>query len=71
MMSYNPDPDTGLLDVVKKVVRKAMKIASSEAAGIEVKSLGILNCVPDSDLKLGKEIVPKFIRDLNLRFIMS
>jgi len=64
MMSDNPNPDKGILNVVKKVVRKAMKIASSEATGIEVEPLWILNCFPYPNLKLSKEIVSKFIRDL-------
>ena len=64
VMSDNPDPDICLLNVVKKMVREAMKVASSEAAGIEVEALWILNCVADSNLKLRKEVVPKIIRDL-------
>jgi len=40
-MSNDPHPDVVATDVVEKVVREAVEIASSQAGGIEVKEAGV------------------------------
>jgi len=50
------------------MVGKTMQIAAPKPAPIEVKEPGILNGFPDADVKPGKEILPKLVRNLIILF---
>lgn len=59
VMAKHPDPHVLIPDIVEKVVREPFKIAAPQPALIEMEESWILDRLPNSDLELGKEIVPQ------------
>jgi hypothetical protein len=56
-MSDDPHPDVVATDVVEKMVREAVEIASSQAGGVEVKEVRVRANLLDGRYKLREKVV--------------
>ena len=62
-MSQHPNPDVLSANVVQEMVGETIQITTAKSAPIEVEEPGILNGFPNTDVKLGKEVVSKLVRN--------
>ena len=63
IVADNPDPDPAVSNIVEKMIRKALQIAASQAARVEMEALRIRTCHLNTGSELGEEGIFQFVRD--------
>lgn len=61
-MPQHPDPDLSAADVVQEMIRESVEITASKPTPVKMEILGILDHLPDPDLKLREEVLAELSR---------
>ena len=64
VVTYHPNPDILLADVVQEMVGEAVKITATEPAAVKMEKPGVLQSLPETDLELHPEVRLKAGRSL-------
>jgi len=59
----HPNPDVLSANVIQEMIRETVQITATKPASVKMEIPGIFDRFPDADLKLGKEILSKLMRN--------